>query len=90
MFLLPILTSGFRAFAFLFIFTRDTPDYYIMNNQKDKAEEALTIIYKPEWVEDELIMTQILNKSSKNVTFTDLFTNKYAYRLALGFVLPVI
>lgn len=37
-----------------------------------------------------MVMVQIVNKSSKAVTFTELFTKKYRYQLALGFALPVI
>lgn len=32
MFLVPVVTSVIRAVAFLAIFKRDTPDYYIMHN----------------------------------------------------------
>lgn len=35
-------------------------------------------------------MVQIVNKQNKAVTFVELFTSKYTYRLALGFSLPVI
>lgn len=37
-----------------------------------------------------MVMVQIVNKSSKAVTFSELFTKKYSYQLALGFALPVI
>lgn len=38
MFLFPVVTSAIRAVSFLFVFTHDTPDYYVMTNQKEKAE----------------------------------------------------
>ena len=38
MFLFPAITSVIRIFAFLFVYTHDTPDYYVMTNQKEKAE----------------------------------------------------
>lgn len=56
MFLFPVAICLLRSLAFLFIFTVDTADYYILSGRKDLAEQALHKVYKAEFVEDELLM----------------------------------
>ena len=90
MFFVPVILSVMRMFAFSVFFKSDSAAYYVISKQKEKAEKALGEIYKGEHVEDELLMCQIMCKGSKQVSYNELFSSKYYYRLALGFVLPVI
>ena len=91
MFLFPVITCSIRLFSFLFIYKFDTPYYYVSTKSQQLARTSLSAIYKPDFVEDELSMTElIIKRGSKNVKYTQLFSKKFKKRLALGLALPVI
>lgn len=57
MFAFPIITCIIRLFSFIFIYKYDTPYYYCSINNSINAKKSLKEIYKPDFVEDEYLMT---------------------------------
>ena len=93
---LPILIGSIRLIFFLLVFTKETPKYLVYNNEREKAEEALSQIYKEEHVEEQLqILEQAREAEEKKekVTYKDLISPKYRNRLFIGcflnFLLPM-
>ena len=83
----PIVIGSIRLIFFLFVFTKETPKYLVYNNESEKAEDALSLIYKQESVNEQLQMLEQAREEEEKgekVSFKDLFGPRYRKRLFTG------
>lgn len=83
----PILIGTIRLILVFLVFTNDTPKYLVYNNEKEKAEEALTRIYKQEYVNEQLELlehTREEEEKAGKVNFRELFGSRYRGRLLIA------
>ena len=73
-FALPAIFGLFRLLCFLTILTYDTPKYYIMKEQFDKAKNVLIKIYAPEYINE---IYERERKVQTSIAFSDIFSYKY-------------
>jgi len=45
MFMTPAMVSVIRLFYLFFVWTVDSPKYYLLNNQEEKAKEVISKVY---------------------------------------------
>lgn len=83
----PILIGAIRLLLALFVFRNDTPKYLVYNGEREKAEEALALMYEQDSVSEQLdILDQarVEDEKAGKITFGELFGSRFRGRLLIG------
>ena len=76
MFALPILTCLIRFSVLLIYYTKETPKFYLINNEEQMAYEVLQEIYHEDYIltNMERLQKDVQGDSGEQITYEDLFT----------------